>query len=94
MTVKARAAARLTTPCVWAQYRARRIMAHSDDQIMLTLAGLTYRGFQDFLPGDAHEAVVRTAVLDGLQTLAPVRSEWELVWGPVTSRVPIWRRRT
>jgi len=63
-------------------------MTHTDDQVMLTLAGLTYRGFQDFLPGEAHEFVVRRAVLDGLQTLDPVRGEWDLVWGPVTSRVP------
>jgi hypothetical protein len=64
-------------------------MTNADAQVMLTLAGLTYRGFQDFLPGDPHEFVVRHAVLDGLQTLAPVKGDWELVWGPVTSRVPL-----
>jgi hypothetical protein len=32
---------------------------------------------------------VRQALRDGLETLAPVRGEWELVWGPVTSRVPL-----
>lgn len=56
---------------------------------MLTLAALTYRGFQDALPGEPHEAIVRRALLDGLETLAPVRGDWELVWGPVTSRVPL-----
>jgi hypothetical protein len=56
---------------------------------MLTLAGLTYRGFADLLPPDPHAAVVRRAVQEGLDSLAPVRGEWELVWGPVTSRVPL-----
>src|SRR5262249_24848347 len=64
-------------------------MTDADARTMLTLAGLTYRGFQDFLPGDPHEFVVRQAVLDGLQRLAPVRDDWDLVWGPVTSRVPL-----
>ena len=58
-------------------------------RIMLTLAALTYRGFQDVLPGEPHEAVVRGALVDGLQKLEPVRGEWDLVWGPVTSRIPL-----
>jgi hypothetical protein len=57
--------------------------------VMLTLAGLAYRGFHDVLPGDPHEFVVRKAVENGLERLAPVRGDWELVWGPVTSRVPL-----
>jgi hypothetical protein len=61
-------------------------MAFTAEQVMLTLAGLTYRGFHDPLPGEPHDVVVRGALLDGLQTLAPVRGDWELVWGPVTSR--------
>jgi hypothetical protein len=62
---------------------------YTDTQIMFTLAGLTYRGFQDVLPGEPHEYIVRRALLDGLQTLGPVRGDWELVWGPVTSRIPL-----
>lgn len=58
----------------------------SDEQIMLTLAALTYRGFQDPLGGRLHEGIVSGAVLDGLQTLSPVKNEWELVWGPATDR--------
>jgi hypothetical protein len=61
-------------------------MGFSSEQVMLTLAGLTYRGFHDPLPGEPHDVVVRGALLDGLATLAPVKDEWELVWGPVTSR--------
>ena len=59
------------------------------EQVMLTLAGLAYRGFHDLLPGEPHAVVVRRAVQGGLDTLAPVRGEWELVWGPVTSRLPL-----
>jgi Lipase (class 3) len=64
-------------------------MAGTDAAVMLTLAGLTYRGFQDVLPGEPHEFIVRQALRDGLQTLTPLHGEWELVWGPVTSRVPL-----
>jgi hypothetical protein len=62
------------------------VTAFRDDQVMLTLAGLTYRGFHDPLPGQPHDAIVREALLDGLQALLPVRDDWDLVWGPVTSR--------
>src|SRR5262245_24849587 len=60
-----------------------------DARVMLTLAALTYRGFQDVLPGEPHEAIVKRALLDGLEKLEPVRGEWDLVWGPVTSRIPL-----
>jgi hypothetical protein len=53
---------------------------------MLTLACLAYRGFHDVLRGADHADVVRRALLDGLRTLPPVKDEWSLVWGPVTSR--------
>ena len=63
-------------------------MAFTPAQVMLTLAGLTYRGFHDVLPGEPHDELVRGAVSEGLHTLAPVQGDWELVWGPVTSRGP------
>ena len=53
---------------------------------MLTLAGLAYRGFHDLVRGAAHPDAVRQALLEGLHTLPPVKDEWNLVWGPVTSR--------
>lgn len=61
-------------------------MGVTGDQVMLTLAGLAYRGFHDLLRGKPHAEAVREALLDGLHTLPPVRDEWTLVWGPVTSR--------
>jgi Lipase (class 3) len=61
-------------------------VAHRTEQVMLTLAGLAYRGFHDLLAGAAHAHRVRYALLDGLRTLPPVEGEWALVWGPVTSR--------
>ena len=61
-------------------------MPYTADQVMLTLAGLAYRGFHDLLRGGSHTDVVRAAVLDGLRTLPPVKDQWTLVWGPVTSR--------
>jgi hypothetical protein len=62
------------------------------EQVMMTLAGIAYRGFHDVLPGERHAVNVRRAVQEGLDTLEPVRGDWELVWGPVTSRVPLAAR--
>ena len=59
-------------------------MAFTDEQVMLTLAALTYRGFADPWAVAGHEGRVRAAVEAGLQDLAPVRDAWELVWGPAT----------
>jgi hypothetical protein len=58
----------------------------SDDQTMLCLAGLAYRGFQESGWGAEHDSAVARAVLLGLETLAPLRDRWELVWGPATYR--------
>ena len=56
------------------------------EQVTLILAGLAYRGFHDLLRGAAHIDLVRHGLVDGLRTLAPLKDEWCLVWGPVTSR--------
>jgi hypothetical protein len=56
------------------------------EEVLLTLAGLSYRGFADPGPGESHLDGVRRALLDGLATLAPVAGEWNLVWGPATTR--------
>jgi hypothetical protein len=61
-------------------------MPFTDEPVMLTLAGLAYRGFHDLLRGQSHVHAVQRALLDGLHTLEPVRDEWTLVWGPATSR--------
>src|SRR5215470_1952251 len=62
------------------------MMTFNDESIMLTLAALTYRGFQDALEGRVHDGIVSGAVLGGLSTLPPVKNEWELIWGPATDR--------
>ena len=61
-------------------------MPYSTEQVLLTLAGLAYRGFHDLLRGSPHADAIRGALLDGLRALPPVKDEWILVWGPVTSR--------
>lgn len=63
-------------------------MAFSDEQVMLTLAGVTYRGFADPWAVAGHEDRVRAAVEAGLDELAPVKHDWALVWGPATSHEP------
>jgi hypothetical protein len=60
----------------------------TDDRVMLCLAGLAYRGFNDAAAGRFHTDAVRRAVAAGLQTLAPVAGDWELVWGPAVYRAP------
>jgi hypothetical protein len=59
-------------------------MAFTDAQAMLTLAGLTYRGFADPWAVPGHAGRVRAAVQAGLNDLAPVAGAWDLVWGPAT----------
>ena len=59
-------------------------MAFTDEQVMLTLAGLTYRGFADPWAVAGHEARVRAAVEDGLHGLTPLGRRWALAWGPAT----------
>ena len=70
-------------------------MAFSDDQVMLTLAALAYRGVQDVFTGTLHEEFVQEALLEGLDRFEPVRGQWKLVWGPAaTRRVPLKNFRT
>jgi hypothetical protein len=57
-----------------------------DDQIMLCLAGLAYRGLQEAGWGARHDRAVTDAVALGLRTLPPLRGRYELVWGPATFR--------
>jgi Lipase (class 3) len=64
------------------------MMAFTNEQIMLTLAGLTYRGFADPSAASGHDGRVRAALEAGLNDLAPVQGEWDLLWGPATSRGP------
>lgn len=59
-----------------------------DGQVMLTLAMLSYRAYDDLLPGHLAVPRLRTAIDDGLRALAPVRGDWELVWGPASYQAP------
>ncbi len=57
----------------------------SDQQVTFTLAGLTYRGFDDLRLPIPHTDDLRRKLLDGLSSLSPVKDEWDLVWGPAAS---------
>lgn len=59
-----------------------------DGQVMLTLAMLSYRAYHDLAPGHLAVHRLRSVVEDGLRTLAPVRGDWELVWGPASYQAP------
>src|SRR5258706_9964997 len=60
----------------------------SDEQVMLCLAALCYRGFSSSTVGRFHVDAVGRAIARGLDTLAPLEREWELVWGPAAYRSP------
>ena len=60
-----------------------------DEQEMLCLALLAYRGFADVNLPIPHAERLWLDVVRGLETLAPVRHRWELVWGPVSYRAPL-----
>jgi hypothetical protein len=61
-------------------------MAFTEEQVMLCLAALSYRGYLDAGPGHTNAGL---AITRGLQTLAPVRDAWDIVWGPACYRAPV-----
>jgi hypothetical protein len=46
---------------------------------MLALAAIAYRGF--YIPAD-NRALLLRAMTESLSTLAPVKDQWDIVWGP------------
>ena len=58
------------------------------DQVMLTLAMLSYRAYDDLLPGHLAVRHLRQVIDEGLQTLGPVAGDWTLVWGPASYQAP------
>jgi len=54
---------------------------------MLTLAAISYRGFNlMLLPESERRTRLRAAMVDSLNTLGPVKNKWDIVWGPVGSK--------
>lgn len=53
---------------------------------MLSLAVLSYRGFEDVGQGVFHVERLRQALRRGFRDLSPNPSEWDLAWGPVAYR--------
>src|SRR5712691_9449759 len=62
----------------------RAAMAYSSDQIMLTLAAITYRGYYLTLPEPAKRARMYQAMTECLRKLGPVKDQWDIIWGPVS----------
>jgi hypothetical protein len=60
----------------------------SDEQVTFTLAMLSYRGTQNVGIGPLNDFLLRTALDQALETVEPVRGNWEVVWGPVTYAAP------
>jgi hypothetical protein len=59
-----------------------------DKQVMFTLAMVSYRGLEIPGSGTLHDIWLRHGMQQGLDTLAPVRGDWEIVWGPATYSAP------
>jgi hypothetical protein len=51
---------------------------------MLTLAAISYCGYNLTLPEPLKGAHLRQAMTHLLNTLSPVRNQWSIVWGPAT----------
>lgn len=65
-------------------------MAFRDDQVMMCLASLSYRGFIEGSQGRFHTDLGRRAIVGGFETLPPLQDgKWELVWGPASYRAPL-----
>jgi hypothetical protein len=56
----------------------------SHGQVMLTLALLASRGF--WAAGKKNQPDLANGIAKGLDSLAPLRGQWQLVWGPGTYR--------
>src|SRR4051794_501181 len=61
----------------------------AEEQVMLCLSGLAYRGFHDAGTSTASVELTRAAIERGFAALAPLRGRFELVWGPVLYRGPL-----
>jgi hypothetical protein len=58
----------------------------SDEQTMLCLAGISYRGFYKYQVGPLDFEVLRPPIERGLRTISPLRGRFDLVWGPARYR--------
>lgn len=54
------------------------------DQEMMTLAAITYRGFNLVLPEKLKRAHLRRAMENSLADLSEVIGKWQIVWGPAS----------
>lgn len=60
----------------------------SDEQVMFTLAMMSYQGVQNAGHGPLNDFLLKRALDESLERLVPVRGRWELAWGPVTYAAP------
>src|SRR5271154_1383480 len=60
-------------------------MSYTEEQEMLTLAAITYRGYDLPLQEALRRPLMHREMNRCLATLGPVKeSRWEIVWGPVS----------
>jgi hypothetical protein len=57
---------------------------YSQEQKMLSLAAISYRGFELVQPGAHKQARMFRAMSKCLHELGPVKDQWEIVWGPAS----------
>src|SRR5438105_6834535 len=56
----------------------------AERETMLTLAAISYCGYNLILPEPHKSAHLRNAMTKLLSTLSPVKDQWSIVWGPAT----------
>lgn len=64
-------------------------MPYNQDQVMLSLAFLSYLGFYETSFGVQASDRTFQSIAKGLKTSACLKGEWELAWGPAMYRLPL-----
>lgn len=64
-------------------------MEYSREQVMLTLAFVSYLGFAEVSSGIAGSERTYDKIRDALKTLPPIKDDWEIVWGPAHHKLPL-----
>lgn len=64
-------------------------MDYSREQVMLTLAFVSYLGFAEVSSGLAGSERTYKKINEALGVLPPIKDQWQIVWGPAPHRLPL-----
>lgn len=64
-------------------------MQYTNEQVMLTLAFISYLGFYEISDNERASHRISRSINEALKRLRPVAGEWQVVWGPAHFRFPL-----